>query len=113
MCDYCRRLVSNLLIRHTYMECPLRKSMYCPVCATKGHRPADCPNQSAWSLRTGGAASPTADRILRIQDNEEAIQKFLKERGIRPVKRKLENRKLLADFANSQLPPLLIEFTSP
>lgn len=84
--------------------------MYCPVCASKGHRPADCPNQSAWALRTGKTLE-TTDRILQIQDTEEAIQKFLKEHGIRPVKRKLENRKLLADYANSQSPPILIEFS--
>ncbi len=109
MCDFCRSISSSILLRHTYMECPLRRSMFCPVCCTKGHRPADCPNQSAWALRTGKPIV-VEDRIVKLQDSEEAIRKYLSEHGIRPKNRKLENRKLLFDYANSSQPPFMIEF---
>ncbi len=98
-----------MLLRHTYTECPLRKSMYCPVCCIKGHRPADCPNQSAWALRLGKPIQ-TPDRIVRLKDSEDTIRKYLSDKGIRPKTRKPENRKLLYDYLNSLQPPMMVEF---
>ena len=85
--------------------------MYCAVCISYGHEPKCCPNKRAWALRRG--FMPTEENIeLRVVDTEESVKSVLKEHGITPGTRQLENKKLLRDLANSMEPPHLIVFTS-
>ena len=109
MCDYCSHTLKTVSIKHGRLECPYRRSMYCPVCVGYGHAPATCPNKVAWALRSG--KMPTeANLELRVVDTEEAMRALLKSNGIQPGSKK-ENKKMLRDLANSMQPPRMIIFT--
>lgn len=110
MCDYCAHALKSVSIKHGRLECPYRRSMYCPVCVGYGHAPKACPNKIAWALRSG--KMPTeANLELRIVDTEDAVKAFLRSQGLPPGSKK-ENKKVLRDFANSMNPPRMILFTN-
>jgi hypothetical protein len=79
-----------------------------------GHAPADCPNKTAWSIRQGLDATGVVNLYLDVPDSEEGIREFLKEAlkeyELKPATRKLDNRKLLRNYANSMTPPRLVRF---
>jgi hypothetical protein len=88
----------------------MRKSMYCPVCAATGHKPADCPNKIAWALRKGLAPPAGGNLVLRIEDSAEAVKAVLKENGIEPTTTQMKNNSLLRDLVNSMNPPRMLLF---
>ena len=111
-CNYCSKTLGSLTIPHSILECRYRQSMYCPVCMSYGHSPADCPNKIAWAVRQGKSAQGLKNLEIRVEDTEESIRELLKKHGIKSASRKLENRKILRNLANSLKPPRLVIFTS-
>ncbi len=110
MCDYCSRILGGLAIKHTRLECQLRRSMYCPVCCSYGHKPADCPNRVALAIRCGREPDEE-NRVVELVDSDEEIRNYLKKNGLNTTYRsKAENKKLLHDFINSMNPPKMIVF---
>jgi hypothetical protein len=109
-CTYCSKTLGTLAIPHSILECQYRQSMYCPVCLSYGHAPGDCPNKIAWALRRGDSTEGLVNLELRIEDSEDAIREFLKSYGLKTASRKMENRKLLRNLANSLNPPRLLLF---
>jgi len=75
-----------------------------------GHSPADCPNKIAWAIRQGKDSRQIKNVVMTINDDEDSIKSVLKEHGINPGTRKLDNRKLLRNLANSLNPPHLLVF---
>jgi len=92
----------------------MRQSMYCAVCMAHGHSPSDCPNKIAWAVRKGMDPTGIENLWLDVPDSEEGIREILKEGlkpfDLKPTKRKLDNRKLLRNLANSMQPPRLVRF---
>jgi hypothetical protein len=83
--------------------------MYCEICASYGHIVDDCPNKKAKALRQGKSAKGIENLVLKISSNEEDIKQFIKSVGLQPATRQMENRKLLRDYANSLVPPRMIQ----
>jgi hypothetical protein len=81
-----------------------------------GHAPCDCPNKIAWAIRQGKDASEVTNLYIDVPDSEDGIREFLKEAlkpyALKAATRKLDNRKLLRNYANSMSPPRLIRFRS-
>jgi hypothetical protein len=50
-CTACRSVLGSLTRRHTPDACPLRKTLYCGVCASYGHGPSSCPDTAILALR--------------------------------------------------------------
>jgi len=44
MCDNCVSTLKHLVKPHDVKRCPLKRALYCGVCATYGHSPAGCPD---------------------------------------------------------------------
>lgn len=113
-CGYCAKTLRGVCIPHTVLECQTRQSMYCVVCMAHGHAPDDCPNKTAWAVRQGQDASAIRNLYLDVPDSEDEIREFLKEAlkeyDLKPATRKLDNRKLLRNYANSMNPPRLVRF---
>jgi len=87
--------------------------MYCCVCMAYGHADEDCPNKIAWAIRKGEDSSVIANDTLIVKEDEDDIKALLREHGLTPGTRILENRKLLRNLANSFRPPKLVIFTQP
>lgn len=98
-------------MKHTPLECPYRQSLYCAVCMAYGHSRPTCPDKIAWAIRRGRAYEHLTNKVLRIPDSEDGIRDFLRSKGLKPTARKLENKKLLTNYANSLKPPHLILYT--
>ena len=113
-CTYCTKTLRGLCIPHSPLECQTRQSMYCAVCMAHGHAPGDCPNKIAWAVRQGVDSTGLVNLYLDVPDSEEGIREFLKEAlkqyDLKPATRKLDNRKLLRNYANSLNPPRLVRF---
>ena len=79
-----------------------------------GHSPGDCPNKTAWAIRQGNDPAGVTNLYLDVPDSEDGIREFLKEAlkaySLKPATRKLDNRKLLRNYANSMNPPRLLRF---
>ena len=110
MCDYCAHILAGVSIPHTRLDCQYRRSMYCCVCASYGHAIADCPNKIAWAIRRGLPTRDVRNVVLNIEDTDESVRGILRMHNISPGTRKIENRKLLRDLANSMKPPRLVQF---
>jgi hypothetical protein len=110
MCDYCAHVLSGATISHTRFDCQYRRSMYCYVCAASGHAIADCPNKIACAIRRGEEIHGVRNIVLDVEDSEESVKSVLRMHNISPGTRKIENRKLLRDLANSMKPPRLVQF---
>ena len=112
-CKYCSKILSGVNIKHTILECQYRQSMYCIVCMSYGHSPADCPNKTAWAIRKGLDASKIKNRVLIVESSEEGVKEVLRRYRLKPGTRRQENRKLLRNLANSMKEPHCIHFVSP
>jgi len=66
MCSICKKTLPGFGIPHTEVDCPLRKSQYCGICARYGHLTKMC-----------------SGKELRIEDNDAAIKQFLTDQHIR------------------------------
>lgn len=79
-----------------------------------GHTPSDCPNKTAWAIRQGKDHAEVTNLYLDVPDSEDGIREFLKEAlkqySLKAATRKLDNRKLLRNYANSMNPPRLLRF---
>ena len=71
MCSICIPIIGTIMAVHSEVDCSIRLSMYCSICARSGHSTSSCP-----------AASHYNPRILYIKNNDKAIKVFLKEKGI-------------------------------
>jgi hypothetical protein len=69
MCTICSTTLINFGIKHEELDCPLRKSRYCSICARYGHLTKACPDQRK-------------PRLLFIKDNEITIKEFLSKHNI-------------------------------
>jgi len=112
-CKYCQHVLGGIVVRHRITECQYRQSMYCCVCMAYGHADEDCPNKIAWAIRKGEDSSVIANDTLIVKEDEDDIKALLREHGLTPGTRILENRKLLRNLANSFRPPKLVIFTQP
>jgi hypothetical protein len=45
MCSICRPVLRNLSLPHEAEHCPLKKTLWCEFCATRGHTPWTCPHR--------------------------------------------------------------------
>ena len=52
MCDKCYSTLANLVKPHEMSMCPLKRSLYCGVCAIYGHSSAACPDTVTHLFRT-------------------------------------------------------------
>jgi len=71
MCSVCIPVIGAIMAVHSVLDCPIRLSMHCSICARSGHSTASCP-----------VASQPNRHILYIKNNDKAIKAFLKEKGI-------------------------------
>jgi hypothetical protein len=76
-----------------------------------GHADDDCPNKVAWAVRRGEDASATVNNVLYVKNSEEDVKDVLRNHGLKPGTRIVENRKLLRNLANSLKPAALVIFT--
>ena len=76
MCTICSIAFPHFGINHTELDCPLRKSRYCSICACYGHLTKTCPDQQ-----------DKQPRLLFIKDNETVIKEFLLKHGIKSKKK--------------------------
>lgn len=67
MCSICIPIIGTIMAVHPVLDCPIRLSMHCSICARSGHTVNNCPTQK---------------NILHIKNNDKAIKTFLKEKGI-------------------------------
>lgn len=73
MCTICSSTLINFGINHIELDCPLRKSRYCSICAQYGHLTKSCPQ--------------IKKRLLFIKDSEATIKEFLSKYNIRYKKK--------------------------
>ena len=92
MCTICSTILINFGINHTELDCPLRKSRYCGICAQYGHLTKGCPQKKK--------------RLLFIKDNEATIKEFLSKHNIAYKK---NYRHLLHNYA--QINHMIIVYT--
>ena len=95
MCTICKTTLPNFGINHTELNCPLRKSRYCSICAQYGHFTKLCPDQIK-----------RKPRLLFIKDNKLTIKEFLTKHDI---KYKKKYRHILHNYA--QLSHMRIVYT--
>ena len=84
MCSICKEVLTGLDIVHEELRCPLRLSRYCYLCARYGHQHTSCP--------------VTQDRLLHIQNTDQAIKEFLLKHNIKCGK---NNKRLLTEYADA------------
>ena len=85
-------------------------SLYCYICADKGHSPDVCPNQKAVVCRRGEDPSTVQNRILSVLHSHAAIRHVLTLNGIEPLPTMDENKQLLKQFAYSLPEPKMVVF---
>jgi len=83
MCSICNDVLTGLRIVHEEQRCPLRLSRYCYLCARYGHKHTSCP--------------VTQERVLHIQNTDQAIKEFLLSHNIKCGK---NNKRLLTEYAD-------------
>ena len=72
MCSICVKVLPYYSTPHTVVDCPLRRSMYCCICAKYGHHITACPTTTFQGVT----------RLLYITDTDKAIKTFLSEKKI-------------------------------
>jgi len=72
MCSRCDKLLGGLCLPHELSACPLRHALYCSLCASYGHDLRDCPDDP----------SSSSQRLITIDDSEEAMAAFLAEKKV-------------------------------
>ena len=87
MCSICAKVLPYYSAPHTILDCPLRRSMYCCICAKYGHHLTACPTKFQ-----------NVSRLLHIVDTDEAIKAFLSEKKITCKK---NIRKALHEYADA------------
>lgn len=50
-CTGCRSILGSLVKSHSADACPLRRVVYCGLCASYGHSPQDCPDSLTMAYR--------------------------------------------------------------
>lgn len=113
-CDYCKKVLDGVSIRHTVLTCPYRRSMYCYICASYGHIVGDCPNKRAKAIREGKSVKGIVNLTLEVPSTKEGMHTFLFEKGLieKSSTYVLDSkvRGLLRDYSNSMNPPRLLVF---
>jgi len=80
MCSICKTVLPGFGIKHIELECPLRKSQYCAICARYGHLTKVC-----------------ADTVSPLYIKESETKQFLTDRNI---KYKKNHKRALYEYAD-------------
>ena len=106
MCSKCAAILINFRVKHTEINCPLRKSLYCSGCAVYGHTPGSCPckasRQATQSVQIVNPIEDTSDpTLVELKNKDCIIREYLKNHGqVGPFKKK-DIRPLLNEYAES------------
>jgi hypothetical protein len=126
-CTDCRKILKGSATKHSSLECPLRMSQYCGVCACYGHSPRKCPDMieqnyqiprfieqlvppsllEEFGIDTLTPLPGVSRRIpkpfqatLTVLDNDKAIREVLRKNNLKPKGRVKANRLLIEQLAN-------------
>jgi len=85
MCSICSGVLIHITTKHEEIQCPLRISQYCTICAKYGHTTSICPT--------------TSNRLLEIKQSE--IREFLVTHGMKTIKNTIKsNNKAIQEYAD-------------
>lgn len=88
MCIHCDHVLIGFAIKHKPAACPFMAACYCNLCASYGHRPANCehrPSADCWPAKIA-AKAPASQKetgpTLEVACEDRAMRAFLYSKGL-------------------------------